>query len=370
MHPMVAELFEIVNQEPEKDKKKADVQRAKAKEVIARIQKASAANQQKAAEIQKPNDEPTARISLNETDENGDTALNVAIWHNHQHIAHELIASQCDLNKQTKYGETALMLALFNNRSETIAELIDAKHCNLDLQSDTGETALTRSYFRPEFVRQMIETKRCNLNLQNSRGNTALIRALQDNCQKSAFRLILAGADLNVVNEDKMTALDYAVKNAKVDNDLGPIDLLLTHNAQIQYPGALLALLLSVNKNTPGLLECLTRLCDQQQKLRDTKVDNGLSMKLAEASFETAKAYLKELNVSDDSSLNPVAKVVENKSDQSVFPNLRIKIGAPYTRPIHVWKEPNSPIRMFQPVVLEQNIPNRVEKQKKTHKPA
>merc|ERR1712098_232646 len=110
--------------------------------------------------------------NLNETDEDGCTALHDAARKGHTEILSLLIAAGCDVNLQDVNGETALHFAAFADRAEIVSLLIEAE-CDLNLQS-SGDTALHYAALGRTKIASILIAAGIDLYLQNIRGETAL----------------------------------------------------------------------------------------------------------------------------------------------------------------------------------------------------
>jgi ankyrin repeat protein len=72
----------------------------------------------------------------------GNTALILAVWHNHMDIVRFLIDHGADVNKKSLAGSTALLVAARYSRTEAVRLLLD-KGADIDAATPQGSTALT-----------------------------------------------------------------------------------------------------------------------------------------------------------------------------------------------------------------------------------
>merc|ERR1719240_744749 len=93
------------------------------------------------------------------------------------------------------------------NAKEYVEYLIDAK-CALDVQDDTGMTALMWAIGDPFVVSMLIESG-CDLNLTDDSGTSPLTCAIQDDEQHCAQLLIEAGCRLNSMDMQQQSVLSH-----------------------------------------------------------------------------------------------------------------------------------------------------------------
>lgn len=78
---------------------------------------------------------------INNTNQQGDTALLLALRYEYFSIAIWLISQNIDINKSNICGETALILASWHNRSD-IVKLLLKQQSDVNSTDSTGKTAL------------------------------------------------------------------------------------------------------------------------------------------------------------------------------------------------------------------------------------
>ena len=128
--------------------------------------------------------------------------------------ARDLIARGINIDEQNNQeGNTALIIAVVNNRLEIVPELIRAGAV-LDLQNNYGDTALKCAAVNNclEIMQELIRAGAA-LDLQNQNENkTALMIAVTYDHLEIAQELIRAGAALDVQDNNGETALQIARK--------------------------------------------------------------------------------------------------------------------------------------------------------------
>ncbi len=125
-------------------------------------------------------------------DNNGDTALRVAISAGHTSATKLLIDKKANLNiTGGMFGWTPLIIATYSGQIDTVKMLIDAG---------------------------------ADLNIVDNSGNTALMTAAKKEKYKIAELLIKSGADVNIKNNSGQTALTLT-------EDMGIDDLLRQYGA-------------------------------------------------------------------------------------------------------------------------------------------
>ncbi len=82
-----------------------------------------------------------AGIDINAKNENGDTALMIALLRDNLEIARMLTEQGADVNAQDKDGYTALMFASFNGYHD-IAKILIKKGADVHVENKNGYTAL------------------------------------------------------------------------------------------------------------------------------------------------------------------------------------------------------------------------------------
>jgi uncharacterized protein len=104
---------------------------------------------------------------LNQSGENGDTALMKATRLGNYSVVQELISAGADINSRNNDNNNALWFACFGNHYELINLLLEMK-INIDNQNDNGATVLmyAASAGKAEVVKLLLQ-HHPNLNLKN-----------------------------------------------------------------------------------------------------------------------------------------------------------------------------------------------------------
>ncbi len=150
---------------------------------------------------------------LSKNEINNKLLLLISRYNNHEIDFHEiikLISADIDINIQDKNGNTALILAIDHDHKDII-ELLIAANININMQNIYNGTALISAVKKGNInaVKLLIETN-ADINIQNKYGYTALMIAVLNRHKNIVKLLIAAGADINIQNHDKKTALMLA----------------------------------------------------------------------------------------------------------------------------------------------------------------
>ncbi|XP_034018048.1 NF-kappa-B inhibitor epsilon [Thalassophryne amazonica] len=190
-------------------------------------------------EDQTQNTELTEQENLLTTiTEDGDTILHLAIIHEDDDIAHQLIQifPKDVLDIQNNLYQTPLHLATYVNMPVVVKDLVE-NGASLELQDQDGNTALhvACQYRKTDCAAEMTREVSCNklvpvLQTQNWKGLTCLHLATL-NRQHHIMRLLMGkGADLNIQEGTSgKTALHLAVEL----HDIISVKLLLNHGANV-----------------------------------------------------------------------------------------------------------------------------------------
>jgi uncharacterized protein len=194
-------------------------------------------------------------VDINTKNEDGKTALMIAIDRRQPEIVKLLIEKGADLNVQDKHGNTALTFTILNIAQSNMAELLIEKGADVDLQDKDGITPLMKTlifssdeaikklddlgYNRIELnpklkanaelsaslqelakrvgiaesekIARILIEKGADLNIQDNSGRTALMLAIALNKKEIAKNLIMEGADINIKDNAGITALKQAL---------------------------------------------------------------------------------------------------------------------------------------------------------------
>ena len=131
-----------------------------------------------------------------------------------------LIQAGADVNVQNEQGMRALMMASQDGNVELVVELIEAG-ANMDTKSYCGDAALIYATKEEKIycVQKLIELG-ANVNIQGEYGRTALMRAFHvvNGSGKFIEALLEGGANPDIMDNDGMTALGWAIEREDLDS--------------------------------------------------------------------------------------------------------------------------------------------------------
>lgn len=155
--------------------------------------------------------------NIDTKDSQGRTALLIATRNNDIEIARLLIDAGADVNSQDQIQDSPLLYAGAAGRIEILRMILKAKP-NFKIYNRYGGSALIPAAEKGhvEVVKELLKTK-IDINHVNNLGWTALMEAvvLSDGgpTHQQIIRLLVdAGADVNIPDRDKVTALTHAKK--------------------------------------------------------------------------------------------------------------------------------------------------------------
>ena len=139
-----------------------------------------------------------AKTNVNETDNEGNSALMLAAKAGHQDVVQTLLKAGADVNAQNNSGTTALMIAAEQNQPEITAYLLKRK---------------------------------AKANIVDGNGNAPLFFASRNGNTNIMKQLLNAKARVNRQNNDGMTPLHWVVEN----NKKAPMQVLLAANSYMEF---------------------------------------------------------------------------------------------------------------------------------------
>ena len=151
-------------------------------------------------------------VDMNTKNEEGMTALTLAIGYECIDIAKYLLEKGADVNVKNTYGYTTLMLAV-NNRYIDIVKYLVEKGADVNAKDIDGMTALTIAVKKDniDIVKYLVE-KGADVNAkENDEGMTPLMFAVTKSASIDIVKfLVEKGADVNVKDRKGKTACDIA----------------------------------------------------------------------------------------------------------------------------------------------------------------
>ena len=154
---------------------------------------------------------------VNETTKEGRTALMLAGENGTLEKMQLLLGKGVNVNHQDKFGKTALMLACNNSTAEKV-ELLVRNGADPNIQDKYGKTALIYvmddNYYGDSDRKKfdlLLETKNINVNLQTNTGMTALMFACKVTSAEHYYieRLFEKEAKLNIETKKGKNALSF-----------------------------------------------------------------------------------------------------------------------------------------------------------------
>ena len=154
---------------------------------------------------------------LHERDEYGNTLLHIAVQRNHEELVklivffidlHDIKSDVIDIENDS--GETALTVAIMNSSFESFLLLLDSE---ADMNAGKYAPITTAISCKCFEYAQILIDRGCNVNPRNVFAEqTPLILAVMNKNVKIGKSLIVKGADIHAVDYLYSSALHYAVK--------------------------------------------------------------------------------------------------------------------------------------------------------------
>jgi len=158
-------------------------------------------------------------LIVDETDEDGRTALILASVMHHTDIVKMLLEAGANPNLTDGYGKTALMWAAYWGRSRTsIVKMLLEAGAKPNLTDKDGKTALMLASEKghTDIVKMLLNAE-ANPNLVDVDGKTALMEASRNGHTDIVEMLLAAEVDPNLTDKDGRTALMWASRNGHRD---------------------------------------------------------------------------------------------------------------------------------------------------------
>lgn len=148
----------------------------------------------------------------------------IGIYDSNFNVVELLVMNNADVNAANNYGWTPLFFAADNSNSDVVAFLVD-NGANINLVANEGITPIL---IANDIESVKILCKTTNINKANDSGITPLIAFSMRDISTEVINVLLEnGANVNILDKDKETALSYAIENGNFEIAL----MLLNNNA-------------------------------------------------------------------------------------------------------------------------------------------
>lgn len=150
--------------------------------------------------------------SINDTDDNENTALILACDDSLLYIVDTLIKNNADVNLANKDGETPLMMA---HTSKIIDMLLNVNNIDINKKNKYKDTALTKSYNNVSKLEKLLNQKNIDVNIQNKWGKTAIMNYIDNQIPEINIleKMLDKGLDLSIKNLDDNNFYDILKEN-------------------------------------------------------------------------------------------------------------------------------------------------------------
>ncbi|MBL6785098.1 MAG: ankyrin repeat domain-containing protein [Rickettsiales bacterium] len=155
---------------------------------------------------------------------NNQTLLMLSADHNLPDITRLLIDNGADINAKASNGETAI-----HKSKEKVLKILVENNADIFVLDNNGNTVIHKLYYIEDI--EYLTDKGLDINTTNNKGETVLFNACNSrNCNSSRIeKLIIAGADPNIKNNESITVAHLALKTLSTDS----LKILLKNNADI-----------------------------------------------------------------------------------------------------------------------------------------
>lgn len=145
---------------------------------------------------------------INELDDTKASPLILATLKGNLNVVKMLVEKGANINQRNWQGHSSIQYACSKGWID-IVEYLLVKGVDINVVDNRGDSSLHRlaSLGRIEILELVLKYKP-NLNSQNSEGNTPLHIACEDDEATTVLALVQHGADTEIMNKEKQTALD------------------------------------------------------------------------------------------------------------------------------------------------------------------
>ena len=168
-------------------------------------------------EVYASEDDGAQPVGIDKQDNNGDTALILAIRVGHYDVVEALVARGANVNIANAKGERALSIAASLGRRRAVRLLCEHRNIDLNSADHKGVTVVMRA---AEYADQAYDPSILNLllgrnartDLKDDHGCTVLLRAAKGGSDIAIEHLIAGGAEIHATDPEGRSAITLAVK--------------------------------------------------------------------------------------------------------------------------------------------------------------